>query len=207
MKTRWRSVSDERPLVVDPFLEGRLGKPRGPLDRVGPEPFDRVPHGAEAVGVPNLPQLHALGVSPVELGGHEVGDVDAVDDQPLDVAGHVDVDQGGVHDLDAGHVAVDEPGAGEVGDHEGRAAEGVVVAVVVVTGRPAVRTVLRCHRHSVVPGTDSVTGGPARGPRVSSPPSPRRAGRSAARRPSWCRARSAARTRRSSRRRAGPGSW
>lgn len=50
-------------------------------------------------------------MSPVELEIHELRDVDAVDDELVDVAGHVDIDEGGVDNLDAGQVAVDEPRA------------------------------------------------------------------------------------------------
>jgi hypothetical protein len=41
---------DERPLVIDPFVERRFGQPLGAGDRLRPEPFDRVPHRAIVVG-------------------------------------------------------------------------------------------------------------------------------------------------------------
>ena len=144
----------EGPLTIDPLVDGALGQPLGAGRRLRPHPLDGVPHRAEVVGRPDLPQLNPLGVAAVELGLDVVGHVDAVDHQPLDVARDVDAQQGGVDDLDPGQVAVDEPGAGEVADHEGGSAERLVVAVVVESCRPPVRTVLRCHRTIVTARTD-----------------------------------------------------
>src|SRR6266545_143708 len=83
----------------------------------------------------------------------ERADGDAVDDEVAEVSGQVDVDEPRVDNLDLAHVAVEERRTGEVGDREARATERVVVAVVVITRRPSMWPVLRCHR-AIVPRTD-----------------------------------------------------
>ena len=91
----------ERPLLVDPFVQSRLGQLLGPSQGLRPEQFDGVPHRAEVVGRADLAQLHAFGVPAVEFRLDVCGDVDAVDDKVLHVAGDLDANQPGVDDLHA----------------------------------------------------------------------------------------------------------
>jgi hypothetical protein len=121
---------DEGPFVVDPQEESRSGQPSGAGDGVRPEALDRFPHRTVVTGCPHLSQLHAFRVPPVELALHECHDVDVVDDETADKAGHLDVDEPRVSDLDLAQVTVPEFRAGEVRAREAGTAKRVGAVLV-----------------------------------------------------------------------------
>jgi hypothetical protein len=106
---------DEGPLIVDALVDGRLGQPTSAVDRFRPEPFDGVPHRPEVVGRCHQSELGPFRVSPLQLGLHEGGDVDVVEDEVANDPGDVHVDEHGVDDLQVAQVAGAKRCAAEVG--------------------------------------------------------------------------------------------
>ena len=103
---------DERPLALDPLVEQRLGQRGGVGQRVVPLLADDRPGPAHLLDGAHLAHQHPLGMAAVELGAHELGDLDVVDDDPAHPLVAVDdhlVDHGG-DDAQATDVGVADRG-------------------------------------------------------------------------------------------------
>ena len=112
---------DERPLAVDRLVQRVVGERLRPGDRRRPRRRERRPGGAHALGVGGT-EHRPQRVPRVAL-VHVGGDVDAVDDEPVDQRVDVDVDEPGVADRGVGEVDVAEACAAQVGAPEHRSGE------------------------------------------------------------------------------------
>jgi hypothetical protein len=159
---------DEGPLVVDPLVQQRRVEAAGALDGQSPAVFQDVPGLAEVVGRPRL-HLGVVGIPTHHLGLDQRPDVDAVDDDVLQLAVDLDVEQLGASDPESVQIGLPDPHVVQVDQPERRPGQvdaieaGVPqVGALVRDAREVLPLVAHAARVGEIPDDPRPVGGSAR---------------------------------------------